>query len=119
MKYLTLLVLCLTFVFVAPTTAKRIPPSSLATLIVSCGPTCSAGEPIIYSGTGYKSGAQVELDTTGPSPYTLTVKVNKDGTIYADFGTTLTYAPGDYVVTASAISGSNLTFVAASTFAVY
>ena len=119
MKYLTLLALCLTFVFVLPTMARRTPSSSPATLIVSCGPTCDAGEPIIYSGTGYKSGAQVELDITGPSPYTLTVKVSKNGAIYADFGTSLTYAPGDYVVTASAISGSSLTFVTASTFTVY
>jgi hypothetical protein len=111
MRHITLFVLLFAVVSALPTPAAKTSPAASPTLTVSCGSTCSAAEPIIYSGTGYKAGSQVELDITGPVSYVLSVTVSSGGTFDAYFGG-LTYPTGNYTVTASAVSGRKKTVVA-------
>src|SRR5436309_3247095 len=74
------------------------------TLSVSCDP-CQAGQAVAFYGTGYKAGAQVEVDVQGPNSYSIVTTVDSTGNISVDFGTTLAYGSGSYLVTASALSG--------------
>ena len=111
MRHITLFVLLFAVVSALPTPAAKTSPAASPTLTVSCGSTCSAAEPIIYSGSGYKAGSQVELDITGPVSYVLSVTVSSGGTFDAYFGG-LTYPTGNYTVTASAVSGRKKTVVA-------
>src|ERR1700719_4734041 len=115
MRHTTLLALLFAVVFALHTPAAKTSPGASPTLTVSCGSTCSAAEPIIYSGTGYKAGSQVELDITGPVSYVLSVTVSSGGTFDAYFGG-LTYPTGNYTVTASAVSGRKQIVVATTFF---
>ena len=87
------------------------------TLTVSCN-VCLPGEAIIFRGSGYKSGAHVEVSIQGPVSYTIISTVDSNGNIYVDYGTTLSYDLGSYTVTASAMSGKNLTPLASQSFTV-
>ena len=87
------------------------------TLTVSCT-VCLPGEAIVFQGSGYKSGAHVEISIQGPVSYTIITTVESNGNIYVDYGTTLSYDPGSYLVTASAMSGKNLTLMVGESFTV-
>jgi len=87
------------------------------TLTVSCT-VCLPGEAIIFQGSGYKAGAHVEISIQGPVSYTIITTVEPNGNIYVDYGATLSYDPGSYQVTASAISGNKLTLMESQSFTV-
>ena len=87
------------------------------TLEVSCT-ACVAGQSIVFSGSGFKSRAQVELDIQGPVSYSIITSTDANGNIYVDYGTALSYDAGSYSVVASAISGKTLTPQATQSFSV-
>ena len=91
--------------------------SPAPTLAVSCDP-CQVGQAISFYGTGYKAGSQVEVEIQGPSSYTIVTTVDSKGNISVDYGSTLSYASGGYLVTTSAISGKRLIPQASASFSV-
>jgi hypothetical protein len=117
MRQLTALFLLTAFVLALPATAGHGSPAPGPTLIVSCG-SCTTTEAITFSGTGYKAGSYVAVDVQGPSSYNIKTRVDSNGNINVDFGTSLAYEAGSYVVTAYAISGKSLTLVATAYFTV-
>ena len=89
------------------------PTASVPTVTVSCS-DCTANQPLIITGSGFKSNSRVQIDIEGPVSYSITTIVGSDGKIAIDFGTTLCYNPGGYVVYASLSSGKGEIVVAAS-----
>jgi hypothetical protein len=83
------------------------------TVTVNCT-DCSATQSLIITGSGYKGRSRVQLDIDGPVSYTIVTTADSNGNIYVDFGTTLCYNPGGYVVYASVVSGNGATLVAVS-----
>ncbi len=87
------------------------------TLIVSCV-VCAPGEAISFQGSGYKPKARVQLAIEGPVSYTIVTDVDASGNISVYYGTVLSYDPGSYIVTASAMSGNTLTPLTQTSFTV-
>lgn len=83
------------------------------TVTVNCT-DCTAGQSLVITGTGYKGRSHVQLDIEGPVSYTVVTAADSNGNIYLDFGTTLCYNPGGYVVYGSVVSGKGATLVAVS-----
>jgi hypothetical protein len=107
MKHQVLRVMLPMLLFTILANGARQSTTPAATLSVSCDP-CQVGQAVAFYGTGYKAGSQVEVDIQGPSSYSIVTTVDSNGNISVDYGTTLTYASGGYLVTASAISGKRL-----------
>jgi hypothetical protein len=117
MKHRSLLLLSSIFFLALFAMAGHRSTALAPTLTVSC-PVCLPGEAIIFQGSGYKSGAHVEVSIQGPVSYTIITTVESNGNIYVDYGTSLSYDPGSYHVTASAMSGKSLTPLASQSFTV-
>lgn len=83
------------------------------TVTVSCT-VCTADQSLVITGSGYKSRSRVQIEIEGPVSYGITTAADSDGNIYLDFGTTLCYNPGGYVVYSSVVSGKSTTIVAVS-----
>src|SRR5260370_16160634 len=99
MKYSTLLILFSMFFFALFAMAGHQSTAPTPTLTVSCT-ACLAGEAIVFSGSGYKSKSQVQINIQGPVSYSIITTVDSNGNIYVDYGTSLSYGPGQYPVTA-------------------
>ena len=113
MKHRILLIVSLLSFFGVFTLARGKSTSQAPTVTVSCT-DCAATQSLIITGSGYKGRSHVQLDIDGPVSYTIVTAADSNGNIYVDFGTTLCYNPGGYVVYASVVSGSGATLVAAS-----
>ena len=87
--------------------------SGAPTVTVNCT-VCTANQSLIITGSGYKARSRVQLDIEGAVSYTIVTAADSNGDIYVDFGTTLCYNPGPYVVYASVVSGKSATLAAAS-----
>ena len=117
MKHRTLLILSSMFSLALFAMAGHRSTAPTPTLTVSCNP-CAVGEAIVFQGSGYKSGAHVEISIQGPVSYTIITTVDSNGNIYVDYGTSLAYDAGSYLVTASAMSGKSLTPLVSESFLV-
>lgn len=89
------------------------PSSSNPTVTVSCT-DCTTDQSLIITGTGFKSRSRIQIDIDGPVTYSVTTTADSNGNIALDFGTTLCYNPGGYVVYASVVSGKGATLAATS-----
>ena len=80
---------------------------------VSCT-ACTADQSLIITGTGFKSRSRIQIEIEGPVSYSITATADSNGNIAVDFGATLCYNPGSYVVYASVVSGKGAILAAVS-----
>lgn len=113
MRHRILLIISLLSFFGLFALAGGKPTASAPTVTVNCT-DCTANQSLIITGSGYKGRSRVQLDIEGPVSYTIVTSADSKGNIAVDFGTTLCYNPGAYVVYASVVSGGSTTLVAAS-----
>ena len=113
MRHRILLIISLLSFFSLFALAGGKTPPATPTVAVNCT-DCTANQPLIITGSGYKGRSRVQLNIEGPVSYTIVTSADSKGNISFNFGTTLCYNPGDYVVYASVVSGGGATLVAAS-----